>query len=351
MMSEDRTQILKVLKCFPVGKVKNISPLGQQKINDSYLIETLTEKFVLQKLHPIFKLGVLEDADVVTKHLEKHGVATPFIIKTTNQKIGVKTKDNVWKLMNYVPGKDYKKINVKQAFAVGKLIGKFHNAMTSLTYRYKFGIPNFHDTGHIMINLEEILEKNKKSKRYSTLSPLGQEILLNYKDFKKRYKPPGIKRHIHGDLRVENIRFSKDGKNAVYILDLDTFGKNELAVDMGDLIRSITNKAVETDMEKSGFDFLKYKAFLNGYISTAKFITKKEFLAIPLGVELLSLELSARFLIDAFEEKYFRLAVEFKDLYTQNHTYAKAQMNFYRSFAENRDKVNGLTQQMSDITN
>lgn len=347
-MSKNHLELLKILKFFPIGKVESVKTLGQHKINDTYFIRSSKGKFVLQKMHPIFDFLLLYDIEKVTRHLHNSGLTTPLLIKTKNNKLGLKQKDQVWRVMTYIPGTTITKANQSQIKSAATLVGKFHSALSDLRYKFRFHIQGFHDTKNTIKKLEKILTKYKKSEKYSTLSPLAKEIIGEYKSLKKKEAKITKKRVIHDDLRIENIRFNANGKKAVCILDLDTLTNGELSVELGDIIRSWTNKSSELDPKNSAFDFLKYKAFLTSYLKTADFITKEELINIPNGAERLTLDLSARFLTDAFEEKYFRLAIEFKDLYTQNTTYANAQMSFYKSFVRKRKKVEKLNKKIAN---
>jgi hypothetical protein len=78
---------------------------------------------------------------------------------------------------------------------------------------------------------------------------------------------------------------------------------------------------------------------IRGYFQTANFITTDEKMKIPDGIELMTLELSARYITDAFEETYFTLdELRYPSLYEQNKQKAIAQLQFYDDF-QSKQKI------------
>jgi Ser/Thr protein kinase RdoA (MazF antagonist) len=328
--------LLNVLNNYSLGKIENISGIGQRKINQSFFIKTARGKFVLQKMHPIFRWNLLKDIDIVTKHLYKNGFTTPLLIKTRNKKLGVRIEKEIWRVLTYIEGKTIKKGNIHQISSAAKLLGKFHSTLKTLQYDFKFHIPDFHDVDKTMSKLKKTLKKLEGDKKYKKLAKLSIQVLKEYESIEK--KDVQIKRVIHDDLRIENIIFGNKN-NAIAIIDFDTFTNNQINIELGDIIRSWTNKSHELDAHRSEFDFKKYQTFIRSYLETAKHLTEPEIESIPTGVKKISLDLTARFIIDAYEQKYFRLTSGFQNLYVQNLTYASSQFRFYKSFKKDEKKV------------
>ena len=127
------------------------------------------------------------------------------------------------------------------------------------------------------------------------------------------------------------------------MLDLDTLGRANVVVDFAGGARTWCNKADEGDVENSKFDLKIFKSMLNGYLSTAKFITKEEAISIPEVFQEIILTLAARFVTDAFEEKYFCLnKKQYRNLYEQNKAKALAQLTLYNDFFEKKKHVNKI---------
>jgi aminoglycoside phosphotransferase (APT) family kinase protein len=113
----------------------------------------------------------------------------------------------------------------------------------------------------------------------------------------------------HGDLKFNNILFADHeppaSERAVCLIDLDTVGPLSLAYELGDAWRSWCNPAGENvaearlDLEIMGASIEGYRDGWGGALDAD---TRR---ALVLGVEWVSLELSARFAADALLESYF----------------------------------------------
>jgi Ser/Thr protein kinase RdoA (MazF antagonist) len=110
-------------------------------------------------------------------------------------------------------------------------------------------------------------------------------------------------RVIHGDLKISNIRFA--GDRAVALIDLDTWQKGTLDVELGDAMRSWCNRSGEDD-EEATIDVDVFAAAMQGYAEGApRFATDPEWSGLAPGLERIALELAMRFARDALEESYF----------------------------------------------
>ena len=87
-------KIKQVANNFTINKAIRVSKFGGGLINDTYLIENNEGKYVLQKLHSIFKPTVLVDIHNITQYLLNKGLATPLLIKTRDNKLFFKDGEN-----------------------------------------------------------------------------------------------------------------------------------------------------------------------------------------------------------------------------------------------------------------
>lgn len=336
-------EVRQVANKFNVDKAISVSRFGEGLINDTYLVAGKRSKYILQKLHPIFRPTVLIDTHNITTYLLDNKLATPLLIKTKSNKLFFKNgKNNYWRMLTYIPGRCYEAgVNTKQAFSAGQLMGRFHNILSGFDYRFKHEIKNFHDPEARINKLRLISKKFRDTWKYNELVGLTNTVLKNYERVGNKIKncPDRI---IHGDLKINNVRFNFRNK-AICLLDLDTLGKNKIATDIASGARTWCNKADEGDIKNSRFDLKVFENMLAGYLSTAKFITTREIKSIPETIERVILVLVARFITDAFEEKYFRFnSGQYKNLYEQNKTKALAQVVLYEDFVNKRKSINKI---------
>lgn len=310
---------------FQIGQVVDLNKILNGRINESYLVtDSNNSKFVLQKLHKVFNLKLLDDIKAVTDYLNQRGLLTPQLVFTKKNELGIKVGEDIWRMMTYIPGATIDNGIVKElAECAGKLVGQFHNALSDFDYQFHHKIADFHNTEAILANLKKVEENFKNSKKHKILGKLTKQVVSEYEKIEGSIeKLPD--RIIHGDLKLNNIRFDESKKIALCLIDLDTLGENKIVIDIGDAVRSWCRG-------KDGlFNPSIFEAMIKGYFYTADFITKDEKEAILLGVEVVTLELCARYIIDAYEEGYFKLDIStYSSLFQQNMFQAINLINFY----------------------
>lgn len=306
-------------------------------INETYKVVLQSEKtkqdFVLQKMNKIFDSSVVDDVVAITEYLTSKNIQTKRIVKTKQGKSFVADGESWWKMTTYLSGVSFLEVFSKtQIKSAGEMVGRFHNALIDCKYEFKFNLPHYHtDTSFYMTRLQDVLEQNVNSEKYFALKDIAKEILSFYKNLPKLPDLP--KRIVHGDLKISNVLFEESGEKAVALMDLDTLMRGDIPIELGDALRSWCMPGGEdTDIVTFNKDF--YDQALSGYFSMAEFLTAEEKQAIPLGVKIITLELSARFLADAFEEKYFKLnSTKYKNTFEQNKNRAINQLVFFKEFS------------------
>ncbi|MGI9553684.1 MAG: phosphotransferase enzyme family protein [Thermodesulfobacteriota bacterium] len=326
-------RISHIARNFGLKELTTVEKLNGGLINDTYLIQTNSKRYVIQSLHSIFSYELLEDIDSVTKYLAGKSVTTPKLVDTINKEPGHREGGEIWRVFNYIPGICLEKIDTKQAGEAAVMVGKFHNALRDLNYKFKFKIPKFHDTAKIISRLKKVNKKNSSTAKYKLLNKLTNDVAVEYKKVEKPISqlPDRI---IHGDLKISNVRFDETGNKAICLIDLDTMGRNKIVYDIGDAARSWCMVAKKGEVS---FDLGLFRAIIKGYMSTAKFLTVPEILAIKDGIKTVTLELCARYITDAYEEKYFSLdEKKYTNLVEQNTLKAVNLINFYHEL-KNKD--------------
>lgn len=280
-----------------------IYPISTGWINRTFLVDNGLNKYVLQKLHPVFKPEVNYDFAAVTKELHKKHMLAPQLVSTDQKKLWVMLGKDCWRMQTFVDGITFLTVKDKQiAFEIGRLTGKFHAALQDFSYDYKCVRANVHDTKLFFKELAELTENAVAHANYSDFIPLARQLLMHKEHLPDFSNLP--LHNSHGDLKISNFLFSDQDK-AICLLDLDTLGRMPWPLEMGDAFRSWCNLKAEDD-STSQFSEDIFKTALNSYCDEVKtYWTPAERDMLLGGIKTIALELSARFLVDVINDRYW----------------------------------------------
>jgi Ser/Thr protein kinase RdoA (MazF antagonist) len=293
---------------YPVVARRPPRRWGNGLINDSFLVETRDgAAFILQRLKPgLFPVAVHDDIDAVTCRLAASGVATCRLVRTVAGALWVELgPDQVWRLLTFVAGVSVDTTrDLRMLRSAGRLVASFHRALADLDHAFRPIAHPFHDTPRFLALLRGAVAEHAGHRRAAVLAPLADEILGAAAAVPPLPHTPD--RVVHGDLKLNNIRFAPgDPPRALALLDLDTVRRGGLPADLGDAFRSWCNPAGE-DATEAWFDLELFRAGVEGWAEgAASFAAPQEWQAIPDAVRTIALELASRFCRDAFEESYF----------------------------------------------
>jgi len=279
-------------------------PLGAGLINQTYAVDGPQGRFVLQRLHPVFRPEVNLDIDAVTDHLAARGLLTPRLLHTVDGALWVEADGAVWRALTWIDGTALERLgNAGQAREAGLALARFHRALDGLEYRFRSVRLGVHDTARHLAGLREALARHGGHRRYSAVEPLARRILEAAAGLPVLPAVPG--RIVHGDPKIGNILFSPDGQRALCLIDLDTLAHMPLPLELGDAFRSWCNPAGE-DGSRAFFSLELFRAAVAGYAAVAgSFVTGTEWRSIVGATLTIYVELAARFCADALNESYF----------------------------------------------
>jgi len=311
-------------------------------INKTYLVRSDAARFVLQWVNPIFGPEVHDDIEAVTSHVERAGIVTPRLVRTRAGELWTRDAEGgVWRLLTYVDGEMFERAtSAKQCLEAARLVGRFHKAASTLDYTFKHQRLGVHDTPRHLAKLRDALVTEAGHARYADVRPIAVEILERAAALPPLHELP--KRVVHGDLKLSNIMFGADGR-AVALVDLDTVARMPLPVELGDAWRSWCNPRGEDD-PAACLEMPHLDAALEGYAESARgLLTKEEREALPEAIEMIALELAARFCADALLESYFGWdATRFASQSEHNLVRARSQLSLARSLARARPRISEL---------
>ena len=289
----------------------------------------------LQQLHPIFGAEVNLDIEAVTNHLAAHGLVTPRLVRTVDGQPWIVHDGRVWRALSWVAGESVHAVpSPAWAEAGGRLVGRFHRAVADLAHDYKFTRTGAHDTQAHLAKLADRVARGGEAEAVE----LGRQILEAAARLPAQPELP--RRHVHGDLKISNLVFRRDPLAGVCLVDLDTVARGTLAFELGDAMRSWCNPLGE-DVPQATFDAAVFDAAIRGFRSEADgVVTNDERRSIPIGLELVCIELAARFAVDVFDDSYFGWdAARFPTRRAHNFVRARGQLSLGQSVRDSRAEV------------
>ena len=303
-------------------------------INSTWLVGS-PPRWVLQLVNPIFHPSIHRDIEAVTRRLEASGLITPRLIPTRHNTLWVDGPDGCWRLQSFVPGNTYQHLpSSAAAQSAGELVGRFHAVLDDWSYTFVAPRREVHDTPARMEELEAALADVRGHPLADDVRRVGETILADYRELCRPENLP--LRSCHGDLKVANLRFDSAG-TAVALIDLDTVGPLPLPVELADAWRSWCNPAGEDDPGQSHFSVELFARSLSGWMSTNGVLTDLERDALVPSIELICLELAARFCADVMSASYFREdRARFPDPGEHNLRRARGQLALARSVRSQR---------------
>ena len=280
-----------------------VSRIDTGLVNHSWKVITNTQqRFVLQRLNPVFDASVNDTLLRATAQLDAAGLLTPQLVGTEQDEPYLLQGDDCWRLLTYIEGTAFERFGTAaQAESAGRVLGAFHRALAG----FEAGTArlNVHDTPRHIAHLAATLDSQNAHADFDAIAPVASAILERAAALPLCADTPP--RTVHGDPKASNVMFSADGGEALCMIDLDTIGPMALPLELGDALRSWCNPAGEDEAE-GRFDLALLAAALRGYGAAGPpDTTADEQAAIVAATERIQLELAARFCADALEEAYF----------------------------------------------
>ncbi len=339
------------------GEAKEVKPLGNGLINDTYKVTIVgenTPRYVLQRINnTVFKDVELlqKNIEQVTHHLrkklEEKGVddidrrVLSFLKSETGKTYWREADETYWRMMLFIPDAyTFETVNEKYSHAAGLAFGEFQAALVDLPAQLGETIPDFHNMEVKYNQLRETM-KTDPAKRLSSILPMVNEIETHVEEMCKAErlfregKLP--KRICHCDTKVNNMMFDAEG-NILCVVDLDTVMPSFVFSDYGDFLRSAANLTAEDDADLShvGFNMNIFKAFTKGYLTSAgSFLTSIEIENLPYAAALFPFMQCVRFLND-----YLCGDVYWKIKYPEhNLDRARNQFQLFKSVCEHAEEM------------
>lgn len=338
------------------GTVKEIRPLGEGLINDTFIVETEGDSpdYILQRKNKnIFQNvpAMMENIQKVTSHLKKKIEAEggdPMrealtVTQTTDGKLYYKDADDeYWAACYLIPDTiTYEKADSPAlAEQGGRGIGQFQAMLADMKEPLTDILPGFHNMRFRFKQWDEIIAKDPVGRKAEVKEEIEwiesrRDEMLNF--WAKAESGELPTRVTHNDTKISNILFDKHG-NVLCVIDLDTVLNSICLNDYGDAIRSYTNAGLEDDenLDNVYVDMKIFEAYTKGYLSqTAGFLTPAEMENVAFSAKYITFEQVLRFLMDYIDgDNYYKVKNE-----KHNLVRTRAQYKLLQSLEENYDEM------------
>ena len=328
---------LKKIACrFAIeGEIKEIAPLGNGLINDTYKVTTIgdTPDYVLQRINNAIFTDVellQNNIEAATRHirrkLEEAGEkdidrkVLRFVTLKDSPKTYVEEDGKFWRISVFIDGaKTFETVNPKYSEYAGEAFGHFEAMLADIPDQLGETIPDFHN---MELRLRQLIQAVKEDRvgrlasdpKDGELHRILEEIDLHgvemcrAEQLHREGKLP--KRICHCDTKVNNMMFDENG-NVLCVIDLDTLMPSYVFSDFGDFLRYAANPVAEDspEVEKVDFDMDIFKAFSRGYIrGTKSFLTPIEKDNLPYAACLFPFMQAVRFFADYINgDTYYKI--------------------------------------------
>ena len=320
-----------ISKFVPLSDIGEVQAFGNGHINDTYVISDRSgeRRWILQRVnHHVFpRIEVLQRnvgivSDTLRQRLEADGDPECdrkylhfFPLLDDPEKNYYHDGENYWRLCRFIPeSMSMTELTPEAARYAGEAFGHFEEMLSDIP-EGTLGetIVDFHSMPFRLRQLREAVEKDPVGRVAGVRDILAEidkraDKMLQQERLHEEGKLP--KRTIHCDTKVDNVLFDKTGC-VLCVVDWDTVMPGYILSDVGDFIRTGVNLAPEdeADLSKIGVNMPIYKAFVEGYLSTAgKFLNPTERSLIAYGGRLMTYMQTVRFLADYIDgDKYFKV--------------------------------------------
>ena len=343
------TDLKKIVELFAIeGEVKDIKPLGNGLINDTYKIVTEGDApdYVLQRINNAIFTDVdllQSNIEAVTRHIRKKLEAEGaedidrkvlrFIpLKSEGERLEALMSDKprtycmedgkYWRVSVFInDAYTHETVNPEYSEYAGEAFGNFEAMLADIPDTLGETIPDFHNMELRLRQLVEAVREDKAGRLCADDKTEEQELHKILEDIDKygvqmckaeqlhrEGKLP--KRICHCDTKVNNMMFDKDGR-ILCVIDLDTVMPSYVFSDFGDFLRTAANPVAEDspELEKVDFDMKIFKAFTRGYLKGTKlFLAPVERENLPYAACLFPFMQAVRFFADYINgDTYYKI--------------------------------------------
>ena len=319
-------------------KQVNIVPAGNGRVNETWLADSESGRFILQKLNDFFggdeALGLnwLNVYEKIQGNPKSPAPPMPPIFPDLNGKLLSNLPDmsGCWRLTGFIDGCPTP-LTPKGAHEAARLLGHLHHLLNIPAPLPLLPLPEGEFTNQHLCRSEEfeiMLACYRKHPHLEELKPLIEQAAEKTWQLPFHPKFLDVFSHhdmvIHGDPKADNFLFSTSGQ-AIALLDWDSVCYGHELVDVAEMLRSWGVTPINGGLTLRTENMA---AILAGYAETGLPLNCEDLAMLPAVLRAISLNLCRRYLTDALAEVYFKWNQSaYCSLYEQNRARATIMLN------------------------
>lgn len=332
-------------------KNSKVSALGNGLINQTYLVKSIEQSFVLQQInHHVFKepTQVINNAELINKHLQakkengQYSLEPMWQLTAKHNSPAVIVNDSYWRAIQFIPNCYTVEAvaTTEQAHQVAAAFGQFTSALSDFPANQLAEIiPDFHHLDSRIAQLKAVVAKDPM-KRLSGCQNLVNFCFEQVNFIKKVAELVAVLpvQVTHNDTKINNLLFNSESKKPIAVIDLDTCMPGFIMHDFGDMVRTCCSTLPEDGVALEDMQIRMdiFEALAESYINSfAGNITQIERESLIIGAQLLPFMIGIRFLTDYIDGDHY--------FHTQHATHnlerAKNQLHFFHLLHHSEDEL------------
>ena len=348
------------------GEAVEAQELRSGHVNRTYLItcERPRARYILQKINRYaFRQPqlLMENVRRITAHLREKIRAAggacdrrvlEFIPAANGELLFEDGAGEFWRAYRYVDDAfAYDRVERREDFyQAGRAFGEFQRLLADFPIgELHETIAHFHDTPRRFEDFVRAVERDAAGRA----DGVREQIDFFYQrrqimgEIVRRLETGELPLRVtHNDTKINNVLIDAGTRQAICVIDLDTVMPGSALYDFGDAVRfgATTAAEDERDLSKMRLDMDLFIAFTEGFLREAgAILTAQEKRLLPLGAQVITLEIAMRFLADYLEgDPYFKI-----DYPEHNLVRACAQMQLLRDMERNVDQMNHVVARLA----
>jgi Ser/Thr protein kinase RdoA (MazF antagonist) len=306
-----------------VGSVTALRPFGAGHINDTFLVETPSGEYVLQRMNTaVFRDPEGVTANILAVYGHLGGALMPEPVPASEGQWLAWEGAEPWRAWRRAPGATLAGADASPTAlrSAGALLGRFHGALAELDpARLTETLPGFHDPERRLDALRAVIAADPCGRVATVTDEIAMALDGEPLTRIAAGTTAGVPRRVaHFDAKLDNILFV-DGE-AVSLVDFDTVMPGAWFWDVGDLLRSGATTAAEDDPDpvRSVVVPERYQAIVDGYrqgLVGAGASDPAELEAVEVAGAIVTYEQAVRFLTDWLAgDVYYRISRPMQNL-------------------------------------